>query len=515
MPGSAEAWQVSALGRVTTLKALAAAIDQAPPKGKDARELFSRALTQLAEAKGLADSRLGSVRATAEASAHADTAEILLLRVADDEQFASYLPEVTHRVRIHLPPADPRRERFNETLRRSRLGKGPLDREAVLTALRAVSEQRASCWARARSLQSILLAAVVALACIACALAALGALYPQALSLCFESGSRTVCPLGDAPRSGDVAFVELLGLVGATITAALSLRRYDATHAVPLLPFTCAALKLPTGALCAVLGLTLMRGDFLPGVGGLDNRSQIIAWALLFGCAQQLLTRQVDSTVHQVVEGATKPPASLNSMDEWDDVLDQRLREVEAHVSATVGDLVQDGIRSSFRGPAAGAVLGAITTAVGLGVQRSLRGPEIIAFSGFVTVTLHHSDGSSVAVDAAGPCLAPDSDYTLRVRVSTEEPAQDATPSAKTEAMSIAGKTGEIARFAFVPEIEGVTARPIRREAKVQTSHGTAVCDFELHTPARQGECPGWLTVYQHSRLAHVVRLRLLIGAEA
>ncbi|MFJ8083083.1 hypothetical protein ACIQ6Y_21060 [Streptomyces sp. NPDC096205] len=228
MPGSAEVWQVVARSRIAALKDLAAAIEGEPAAGKDARELLSRAHMHLAEAEGVVEA---GRRPAAETSAHTDAAEVLLLRVASDEQFADYLPEIAHRVRTKLPPADPRRERFNEALHRSRLD------------------------------------------------------------------------------------------------------------------------------------------------------------------------------------------------DQWDDLLDQRLREVEANVTATVGDLVQDRIRRNLRGPAAAALVGAITTAVGVGVQRSLRGPEIIAFSGFVEVTLHHPDGSSAEAGHAGPTLAPDSDYTLRVRVSTEEPA--------------------------------------------------------------------------------------------
>ena len=55
-----------------------------------------------------------------------------------------------------------------------------------------------------------------------------------------------------------------------------------------------AALKLPTGAITAFLGLLLMRGQFVPGLSALDSPAQILAWALVFGYAQQLFTRLVD-----------------------------------------------------------------------------------------------------------------------------------------------------------------------------------------------------------------------------
>ncbi len=61
-------------------------------------------------------------------------------------------------------------------------------------------------------------------------------------------------------------------------------------------------LKLPTGALTAVLGLLLMRGQFIPGLTALDSSAQILAWALVFGYGQQLFTRLVDQQAHTVLD---------------------------------------------------------------------------------------------------------------------------------------------------------------------------------------------------------------------
>jgi hypothetical protein len=66
-------------------------------------------------------------------------------------------------------------------------------------------------------------------------------------------------------------------------------------------------LKLPTGALTAVLGLLLMRGGFIPGLSALDSSAQIIAWAIVFGYAQQLLTRFVDQQANTVLENVGTP----------------------------------------------------------------------------------------------------------------------------------------------------------------------------------------------------------------
>ena len=54
-----------------------------------------------------------------------------------------------------------------------------------------------------------------------------------------------------------------------------------------------------------------MRGQFVPGLSALDTSAQILAWALVFGYAQQLFTRLVDrqgQAVLDSVSSADKPP---------------------------------------------------------------------------------------------------------------------------------------------------------------------------------------------------------------
>jgi hypothetical protein len=52
----------------------------------------------------------------------------------------------------------------------------------------------------------------------------------------------------------------------------------------------------------AFLVLLLMRGQFVPGLSALDTSAQILAWGLVFGYAQQLLTRVVDQRAHTVLD---------------------------------------------------------------------------------------------------------------------------------------------------------------------------------------------------------------------
>jgi hypothetical protein len=45
-----------------------------------------------------------------------------------------------------------------------------------------------------------------------------------------------------------------------------------------------------------------MRGAFIPGLSDLDSSAQILAWAVIFGYAQQIFTRVVDQQATVVLE---------------------------------------------------------------------------------------------------------------------------------------------------------------------------------------------------------------------
>ena len=102
---------------------------------------------------------------------------------------------------------------------------------------------------------------------------------------------------------GDILLVEFIGLVGAALSVATLLRSLKRGTSTPYnVPFSLAILKLPTGAVTAVAGLMLMRADFVPGLSALDSSAQILGWALVFGIAQQLVTRVADSRAHTLLE---------------------------------------------------------------------------------------------------------------------------------------------------------------------------------------------------------------------
>lgn len=77
-------------------------------------------------------------------------------------------------------------------------------------------------------------------------------------------------------------------------------------------------LKLPSGALTAIVGILLVRGEFVPGLSQLDNQPQILAYAFFFGAAQQLATRFVDERAREVLGRVptNAPPSAADSAQE-------------------------------------------------------------------------------------------------------------------------------------------------------------------------------------------------------
>jgi hypothetical protein len=215
----------------------------------------------------------------------------------------------------------------------------PAEREALFAAFHAANCESRRKQTRVRSFRNMLYLCAFVLSVAAIALAVLGFVRPDVVPLCFEPSDQVVCPTGlvavppaisggggqpgqpavdqtpaqearqdtivrDTADPFDMVLVELIGLVAAAVAAAIALRDMRGTSAPYGVPLALAVLKLPTGALTAALGLLLMRGQFVPGLSALDSPAQIIAWAIVFGYAQQLFTRFVDQQAQTVLENA-------------------------------------------------------------------------------------------------------------------------------------------------------------------------------------------------------------------
>lgn len=257
-------------------------------------------------------------------------AEANLLRIAPMSHISTVMPSLLAHVRQHLASDDPRRVLMEDLAQDAR--KAVLDesrREFVIAAVRAADLEKRGEVMRVRSFRNVLLVSTVLLVMIAVALAVFAGLRPTALPLCFapqEPGkAQLVCPTGgtviegvaadalptvdqlnDAERrtvnSWDVPLVQTMGAVAAAVAAAVAIRNARGTSTPYSLPVALGLLKLPLGALTAILGLVLMRAQFVPGLSALDTSAQIVGWAVVFGYAQQLFTRFVDQRAHAVLD---------------------------------------------------------------------------------------------------------------------------------------------------------------------------------------------------------------------
>jgi hypothetical protein len=200
------------------------------------------------------------------------------------------------------------------------------ERGKIVTAMRGARSEALREQLRVRSFTNVLVATILGMTLLAVGVALLGYWSPTAVPLCFapeEAGRAVVvCPtahsgpvptgqengrdldmaIQQAVRTTDLLLVEVLGLTAAAVAAAVAIRGIRGSSVALHLPVLLAVLKLPTGAITAFLGLLLMRGQFVPGLSALDTPAQILAWALVFGYAQQLFTRFVDRQGQTVLE---------------------------------------------------------------------------------------------------------------------------------------------------------------------------------------------------------------------
>jgi hypothetical protein len=99
-----------------------------------------------------------------------------------------------------------------------------------------------------------------------------------------------------------VAAVALMGLLGGSLSAAVFIRGLYLNNSTPYnVAVPLALSKLPAGAMTSVLGMVLLAGDFVPGFTAVDKQGQVLAYAILFGFAQQLFTQLLDRRAERLL----------------------------------------------------------------------------------------------------------------------------------------------------------------------------------------------------------------------
>ena len=256
-------------------------------------------------------------------------AEIALAQLLPDDQIQARIPETLARLGT-MDVTDPRRRAAEAQLAVST----PTSqrRAAFHDAVRIGLELKDQQYSRLRGFRNVVLATAVGLMVLVVAVCLVGAWKPDALPLCFGPPPTTVtgqppapiqgpagvaCPSEEAPPTpgttprrlpapGDVTLVALLGMLGAGLSATVAIRGLQGSSTPYDVPVALSLLKLPSGALSALVGLLFVRGGFVPGLSQLDSQPQILAYAFLFGIAQQLVTRLVDQQAQDIL---TKVPS--------------------------------------------------------------------------------------------------------------------------------------------------------------------------------------------------------------
>jgi hypothetical protein len=227
-------------------------------------------------------------------------AEAELARLYDDDELKAEAPAAVARTDLALNRDDPMRAEASRLLG---LPSGPEKRALLSKVIQVGHEAGDGSHARLRNFRNILLMTTACIAVLVLAFAIVVAFNPRAVPFCFEPGTTpgggaVACPSGDGPGQHpaalDVVVVAMLGLLGGALSAAVSIRNLRGTSTPYDLPIALSLLKVPAGALTALGALIAIRGEFIPGLSALDSQEQILAYALVFGYAQQLLTGLID-----------------------------------------------------------------------------------------------------------------------------------------------------------------------------------------------------------------------------
>jgi hypothetical protein len=161
----------------------------------------------------------------------------------------------------------------------------PLPRSQLVAILRAVDDSRLAAQSAARGYRNALAVASVVLSVVM-------VLFPLLAG-----------PAGRALATGDYAEVEVWGAVGGLVGAVGGLRQLRPGRRPMGLQIAQLVLKVPAGALLAVFGVVLLQSGIVPVLPpSADGR--LAAYAVLFGFAQEALTRAVDRQARQLLDQA-------------------------------------------------------------------------------------------------------------------------------------------------------------------------------------------------------------------
>lgn len=320
-------WRVELASQVESLESLLGwSVSEAGIDGGDPR--IEAVESHLRAARSLLRHRGGGSRAPV-VVAHLDGARTSLLRIAPAEYVFAALPDLVMRARRALTADDSRLMALEVVAHVARSEDLTLDnRQVVVACALAIDDEGRQDRLRLDNFKSIVLWATQLLTILALVVAFWGWYRPQVFPICFvnEAEALVVCPsavsslppgasnsadvddvAADSLTSADVAFLLFLGVIGAALSTALTTRNLRSGVTPRGLWVSLSLLKIATGSLTALFGIVIIRAGLVPGIEGLDTRSEIIAWALVFGFSQQLFTGVIDRRTQSVLEQTAAP----------------------------------------------------------------------------------------------------------------------------------------------------------------------------------------------------------------
>lgn len=244
-------------------------------------------------------------------------AETFLVDLYDEEQLRTLVPSVVARAEAVLDPEDPRRE-YLDSLREKKLDVNAC-RSRIAQAMRAGFQAEDQIYLRIRTFRNLVVKCTGLLFALMVIVVWLVAAHPKSMPLCFTPSGGTICPSGAGQASpDDIMIVAGLGLLGSAVAAAFSIRTIQGIPTPYEVPVALAFFKLPLGAFTAVTGLLLLGAGFVPGFSELDSQRQILAYALAFGYAQQVVSRLIDERAGAIVGRLPIAQPAMTKPDERD-----------------------------------------------------------------------------------------------------------------------------------------------------------------------------------------------------
>lgn len=116
--------------------------------------------------------------------------------------------------------------------------------------------------------------------------------------------------MGDAAEPWQV---ELIGSLGGALAAVLALNRFSGFTDPASLPVTQALLRIPTAAVTGLVGVVLMQSSVLDALMP-QSGTKVLAYAFLFGYAQEPLLRMIDRQAGKVMDPARAKDEPVKSI---------------------------------------------------------------------------------------------------------------------------------------------------------------------------------------------------------